>query len=294
MKKTIGILLAFLLFAAAPAAAAGDIVRSVLVGNAEIALPVLEGFKEVFGASPQFDAFARQIVPPENRLLGVYLLPGDAAAVAAGRQTEMKRYIVVQTPRSDVTIGTADEFAAIKKQALAEAGETGDSPGVKQQIDRISDYVSKSSGQDTQLAMGETRSLGAFLDEDNALGVSMLANIGVQVAGQGRDIPVAISLMALNVKGKVLYAMVYAMYSGARDEAFARAAGGEFVRKAFIVNGGGGPQGAARKAAEEYDAADDRLSFAMIATGVISVLVLAFFVFAPLIRRLRGGRDETL
>lgn len=308
MKTIAGFFIAFLLLASLPAAAR-EVSKTVLVGDTQLALPVIEGFSEVVGANAMFDGFASQLVPPTNRLLGVYLLADDAEAIKAGRQTAMKQYIVVQTLKSNITIKNTKDFIVLKAQVLKEAGaELGSSPDAVQQIESVSKYLKEHYNQDSKFEIGDTRILGAFIDDDRALGVSLLANVGIQAGGQEQAVPVAISLLALNVKTKPVFVTIYATYSGVKDSDFVEAAGREFTRQIQLANGESAtaqppakdkavPESAEKKDEEEAssgDIADSALNYSLIVTVVISGVALAFFILPPLFRRMSGNKDEAL
>lgn len=298
MRIAAGFLFAFLLLSSLPAAAR-DVAKTVFVGEMEIALPVMEGFKEVFGVNAQFDGLARQLVPPGNRLLGVYLLLEDAQAIKSGAQTAMKRYVIVQTLKDNVTIRNADDFAAFKRQVLAEAGaDFSANPDVLKQARQVSKYIQENYDKQASVEIGETRITEAFIDEENALGISMLANVGVQVGAETRAVPVGLSLVVIDLKGKPLFATAYTVYSGAKDAEEVKKVATDFVRKMFLVNDLKAPAlsgGAKSRAEQEAEAADERLNYAIVVTGLLSVLALAFFVVVPIVRRLsRGDRDESI
>ena len=298
MRALFGFLVAFLMLASMPAVA-GDVAKTVYIGEKEIDLPLMEGYKEVYGTNARFDGLARQLVPPGNRLLGVYLLPEDAQAIKAGTQTAMQRYIIVQTLKDDITIKSAADFAAFKGQVLTEAGaDFSKNPEALQQANQISKYIKENYAEDAEVKVGETKILEAFIDEEKVLGISMIANIGVQVGAETRAIPVGLSLLVLDLKSKPIFATVYTIYSGAKDSDMVKKTGADFAKRMFLVNDEDAPSinaGDKNRAEEEAEAADDRLSYAMVATGVISVLVLCFFILVPLIKRLSGGnKDESI
>src|SRR5690606_14374722 len=157
-------------------------------------------------------------VPPGNRLLGVYLLPEDAQAIKEGTQTAMKRYIIVQTLKDDISIETAEGFTRFKMKVLAEAGGgLGLGHGALREVNRQSDYIRENYDQNAEIKAGETKILEAFIDNEKALGISMIANIGLDVGSESRSIPVGLSLLAINLQGKPIFVTVYTVYSGAKD-----------------------------------------------------------------------------
>ncbi len=265
------------------------VARNSFVGDQEIALPNLLGFEERYGKNPEFDKLVKQFVPPENRLLAVYLSFKDLKAMEENPASGIKRYILVQTTKSDVTIKDQKDFDIFKEAIIRETGGVLNADAAAQEM---LDNINKGSA--AQVSIGESKSFGAFMNLDNAIGISMLANIGMKTPdGQQVDIPIAISMSALNVKNKALIYSVYSQYAGAEDNEFVKEAAKEYARRTLAANGGAVPATIADPATDTSGEMDFLLNLSLVAALCIGLIIIGV-ALAPAIKKALHNRDTSV
>lgn len=301
--RLLGFIFIALLWAAAPAYA--EDAKHVTIGGEDIVLPALDGMVEMHGQNEQFDQLLRQFVPPENRLVAVYLTPEDAAAVQKdGQASDMSRYIMVQTTKADLTFNGVEDFDVVREEIIKGIG--GQNPDttreVQKHLDDASGFINDKYHRRTQLQVGETRPLGAFMNYDGAFGVAVLANLGVQSeeAGGSQSLTIVTSVTALNVKGRVLFVNTYSHYNGDADADFVRETARAYTRAVFAANGQGEPSESATPVptlrGDHLGEEETGGSFINIALGgafLACVAILGFYML-PVLRRLRGGGDRSV
>lgn len=286
--KHIFLALAIVIAFAAPARAEDVLVaRNSFVGDQEIALPALLGFEERYGKNAEFDALVKQFVPPENRLLAVYLSFKDMKAMEANPANGIKKYMLVQTPKADVTIKGQQDFDVFKQAIIRETG------GVLNADAAAQDMLNKiNEGSAAQLSIGESKSFGAFMNLDNAIGISMLANIGMKSPdGQQIDIPIAISMSALNVKNKAIIYSVYAQYTGPEDNEFVKETAKEYARQTLAANGA--PSAGGDVAQDSGGEMDFLLNLSLVAALGIGLIIIGV-ALAPAIKKMLSNRDTSV
>lgn len=288
--KHIFLALAIVIAFAAPARAEDVLVaRNSFVGDQEIALPALLGFEERYGKNAEFDALVKQFVPPENRLLAVYLSFKDMKAMEANPANGIKKYMLVQTPKADVTIKGQQDFDVFKQAIIRETG------GVLNADQSAQDVLKKiNEGSGAQVSIGESKSFGAFMNLDNAIGISMLANIGMKTPeGQQIDIPIAISMSALNVKNKAIIYSVYAQYTGPEDNEFVKETAKEYARQTLAANGVLAPAVGADAAQDAGGEMDFLLNLSLVAALGIGLIIIGV-ALAPAIKKMLSNRDTSV
>lgn len=279
------------LISATPATAADtttDVAKHIFVGNTDISLPNVIGFKEIYGTNPEFDRLTRQFVPQDNRLLAVYLSYADIKAMNEDPDAGFKRYILVQTPKTDLSINSPADFEVIKQEIVIDAGGqlSGDKK-TQELLDNASGYMNDYYHKSTKLQVGETKNLGAFVNTDNSIALALLANLGVSTAEGQKDYALATALAAVNVKGKVVFANVYSNYDGAADAEFVRDSAKDFVTYTQALNGG-----ATGLPAESGETAPF-LNIVLMGAFVLALIILGVFL-SPHIARLFKNRDTSV
>ncbi|MDE1151082.1 MAG: hypothetical protein PW788_00975 [Micavibrio sp.] len=284
------IALFLLLPVAAQAEDTPDVAKHVFVGQTDIALPNVLGYKEIYGSNEEFDNLAKQFVPPENRLLAVYLSYTDIKAMNENPDAGFKRYILVQTAKNDVTLKTPSDFDVIKAEIIKGAG--GDFTNDKKTrdlLDSASNYVSDYYHKTAQLDVGEVKNIGAFINTDKAIAIAMLANIGMKTPdGVDRQYALASAVTAVAVHDKVIFANIYSNYEGAADAQFVRDSAKDFVDFTLKANMGATAT-AATGGSGEMDAF---LNLAIRGTFVLCIILLIGFAMPHVIRHFSKDRDE--
>ncbi|MDI1227266.1 MAG: hypothetical protein PSY14_06245 [bacterium] len=289
MKHLILALALIIAFAAPSRAEDIAVARNSFVGDQEIALPELLGFQENYGKNPQFDTLVKQFVPPENRLLAVYLSFKDLKAMEENPANGIKKYMLVQTTKADVTIKGQQDFDIFKQAIIRETG------GVLEADKAAQDMLNNiNQGGGPQVSIGQSKSFGAFMNLDNAIGISMLANIGMKTPdGQQVDIPIAISMSALNVKNKAIIYSVYAQYTGPEDNEFVKETAKEYARLTLAANGSGVPATIADPAQDTSDEMNFLLNLSLVAALGIGLIIIGV-ALAPAIKKILSNRDPSV
>jgi hypothetical protein len=235
MRLLTGLLLGFLLLAPLTAMAAN---KTVIIGDTTVLLPMLDGFQEVYGKSPDFDKLVEKFVPEGNRLLAVYLSDQDVAAMSSDPQAGMQKYILVQTNAEDLTINTPTDFNTVKEDFANQIGSGSwqADKSVSDAMDQVSGYMRNQYDPKAQLKIGDTKYLGKIADTPEDLSVVMLTNYGVQTSQGMQSYPVAAGLSALNLRAKVLTLFVYSNFTGQPDIDFVAGTTRKFVSAAISLN----------------------------------------------------------
>jgi hypothetical protein len=132
------LLLGALWFATAQAQTANDPLQ---VGGVTIEAPSLPGFNEISKISPEVVALAEAMIPPANRLLGVYLSDRDYEKLVNGESPEFDRYMFIQVHREleNKNLSRAD-FREISTQLKAQQDTILDD--VKEDVGKLFDNAS--------------------------------------------------------------------------------------------------------------------------------------------------------
>lgn len=190
------------------------------VGGVTIQAPALEGFKEISDVSPEMMELAQAMVPPTNRLLGVYLSDADHEKLVGGEPPAFDRYVFIQVHREleDKSLSGADfrEIAAqLKTRQSTIQHEVEKQAG--RLIDNASEKISESYDVSLDMELGEQRSLGIFLDRPNAVAFTSLVKYRGNLNGESFDYVMAGSTLLMKVRRRLLYAYVYSEYEGQAD-----------------------------------------------------------------------------
>jgi len=266
-----------------------DIAKHVFVGETDIALPNILGFKEIYGTNEEFDNLAKQFVPPENRLLAVYLSYTDIKAMNDNPDAGFKRYILVQTAKNDVTLNSPSDFEVIKSEIIKGAGgDYKNDQKTRQLLDSATNYVSDYYHKTAQLDVGEVKNIGAFVNTNRAIAIAMLANIGMTTPdGVQKEYALASAVTAVAVHDKVIFANVYSNYEGASDAQFVRDSAKDFVDFTLKAN-----MGTSAGVATNSGEMDTFLNLAIRGTFVICVVLLIGFAMPHVIKHFSKDRDE--
>lgn len=97
----------------------------VPLGQTRVALDVPPGFVDTgFLGSPRIEQLAQALTPASNRILSFAISDADLRAFMNGDQPELRRYMLVVTPRSMVRRSLSlDEFAAFASTAIRSLGK---------------------------------------------------------------------------------------------------------------------------------------------------------------------------
>lgn len=211
------LLVGALCLATAQAQTAND---PLLVGGVTIEAPSLPGFNEISKISPEVVALAEAMIPPANRLLGVYLSDRDYEKLVNGESPEFDRYMFIQVHREleNKNVSRAD-FREISTQLKAQQDTILDD--VKEDVgklfDNASNQISKDYDVSLDMQLGDQKSLGVFLDQPNAVAFTSLVKYQGNLEGEPFDYVMAGSTMLVKVKRRLLYVYVYSQYDEQAD-----------------------------------------------------------------------------
>jgi hypothetical protein len=195
-------ILASLLLSASNALAAPFAVQ---VGEARLALDAPPGFADVQAmGSPRLFELAESLTSPSNRILLFALEDADVRHFSVGDSLELRRYVIVVTPKSlEDARTTLAAFHALVADALRELGPPAPaSSDVRQYLDAQ--------------ARGRP-GLIAELRKDQEL-VTVLQGARLPEAPRAREARYLLSTMTLMlVRGKALNLAIYTSYAGDAD-----------------------------------------------------------------------------
>ena len=190
------------------------------VGGVTIEAPSLPGFNEISKISPEVVALAEAMIPPANRLLGVYLSDRDYEKLVNGESPEFDRYIFIQVHREleNKNVSRAD-FREIATQLKAQQDTILDDvrEDVGKIFDSASNQISKDYDVSLDMRLGDQKSLGVFLDQPNAVAFTSLVKYQGSLEGESFDYVMAGSTMLMKVKRRLLYLYVYSQYDEQAD-----------------------------------------------------------------------------
>lgn len=248
-KLAICLALAAILFAALPLRTAeADIekVRHEFVGGVNIALPVMNGFEEVLGRSAEFDRLMSKFVLPDNRMLAFYISDADMARMAEGSGEGFRKYLIVQTLKQGVFLDGDVSFEGIKKSFRDEMADLKpqDLPEVGEVMRDATEYIGSTYKTDMKMEIGENRSKGIFVEEDDYIGFLNLSSLAIETPQGKKEYPAAVAMMAVNVRGRLI--LVYSYYSNyaiSSDIDFVKSTAQNYAKLLLEANAGGDSAG---------------------------------------------------
>lgn len=151
-------------------------------------------------------------VPDTNRLIAAYMLDGDAAKFRAGVAIGASRHALVETlRRAEFAEMDAASFKEVSAALAKQYGTSQDSSqtDVKTQQDELNHKL-KAIGAATEVTLDKPVQLGAFFSKPDAYCFGVIG----PVSGGGSSAKMISSVITLRVQNRLLYAYVYAPYSG--------------------------------------------------------------------------------
>lgn len=151
------------------------------------------------------------LAPDTNRLIAAFVLDDEAANLRAGVAKGVSRYGLVETlRRAEFTEVDAASFKQVS-DALAKQYGTGQggSLDLKTDLDELN-HKRKAVGATTELTIDKPVQLGAFFSKPDAYCFGMLA----VVSDGGSSRKMVSGVTTLRVQNRLLYAYVYAPYTG--------------------------------------------------------------------------------
>jgi hypothetical protein len=169
---------------------------------------------------PDYRVLFEHDAPDSNRLIAAFLPSEDVAKLPARSPDGLPHYAFLETLRqaefADVDETTYKQVAAAVAKQF---GASADAPALD--LKAFQDEVNhklKAVGGTSDVSLNEPVMLGTFFSKPNALGVGMLMDVG---AG-GKTKKAIVGTAFLRAKNHLLYATVFAQYTGDDSVAWAR------------------------------------------------------------------------
>lgn len=213
---------------------------TIHIGGKAVYLPAPTEFYSIGELFPDImRGIEETMVPPQNRLLEVFVSESDLGQLMIGQTPDLERYMLVQVykPTESIDLSTS-QFS----QFAREFKHQQDSflSGVRDQIsdllDQTSDKRSEDYGVESQITMGEQVSLGVFTEADNSIGVANLTKYNVSTDNQQTDHVVAGSSVFVHVQNRLIYVYVYSIYQGSGDLDWVRSTSSDWIHKISAAN----------------------------------------------------------
>jgi hypothetical protein len=190
------------------------------VGGVTIETPALDGFYEVSEIAPDVRKLSETMVPPTNRLLGVYVSHNDYQRILDGEYPEFDRYIFLQVGR-DLERKNISQKGFRKLSGYLKTQQEEILEAVESRVDKLFENTSEKLSEDYDVSfnmkVGEQVPVGVFLEHPNALGFVTLVKYQGNLDGEKLDYVVAGGTLVLKIKRRLLYAYVYSTYEKQED-----------------------------------------------------------------------------
>lgn len=183
------------------------------VGGRQVTVTIPDGYTELTSnMSPYYEISQAYIAPTNYRYLS--LIPkAKADALLNGEVVELERYMNVESEKEisirSVSAARFDEFRGFLRTTLDEAFEEVSKrlPGM---FDKANAKLSESFDVDIALSTENMVPLPIHLDSTNALASSMYINYEFSISDEDMgSYVVAVTMLFLHVKDKVLFLYVY-------------------------------------------------------------------------------------
>lgn len=154
----------------------------VAFGERTLEIPAPGGFVPSAAEVPQFLEVSQGYLPPENRLVEIYVTPDDKAAFVEQRTPLLARYLQLQAARAlegkaISAAGFADARAVMESELEKVLGDAAETAG--QLTTRGNDTLQDVTGSEATLSVGGVRYLGAFRREDWGLFFTLESDVTV-------------------------------------------------------------------------------------------------------------------
>lgn len=213
-----------LLFLAASAALGAESqapASAARIGATQIAIPAPAGFAEPSATVPQLRSLGETMTPPTNRLLAMFVSDADLGRGRTGVAPELRRYFFVQTFRQTEsrTLASAD-FATVKETLRTQSQQlmTRVTPTVQGYLASAARSIGEQSGNaGLSVQIGEVKVQDIIDGGDNAISVVAITKYAVQNAGKTEELPVAMAMTTMLVRGKLVYFYAFSRLTSAAD-----------------------------------------------------------------------------
>jgi hypothetical protein len=179
-------------------------------GLKSIAIPVPTSDLNEIG--PDYRVLYETLVPDTNRLIAAYLLAGDVANLRTGTPKVLSHYALVETlRRAEFAEVDAASFKEISAALAKQYGTVQDSSltDAKALQDELNHKL-KAAGAPNEVSIDKPVQLGVFFSKPDAYCFGMVT----PGSSGGPSIKVVSGVTTLRVQNRLLYAYVYAAYTG--------------------------------------------------------------------------------
>lgn len=209
------------------------------IGGVTIDVQAPNGFHEISSLSPETRQLVKTMMPPDNRLLGVFVSEEDLGRIMKAEAPELSRYMSLQVFRKlENTTLSNRQFQQLANQLKEEQNtllnKAKDKAGLL--VEGAAENISKEYEISLEMRLGELVPLGMFFEQSNAVGFASLAKMEVEVEGEKFDEVVAGGMSFLLARGKLLYAYVYSTYETQDDVNWVRTKSKEWVNSILTRN----------------------------------------------------------
>lgn len=213
--------------------------KTILVGATKIIIPSPVGFHPASKRFPETGRLMETYTAPDSRLIEGYVSEGDIGNLLSGSSPDYERYMFIETMEK------ASQFHMSKSMFddLSNKIKTKQDnlyEGVKYTVESLlenaSDKISLEFDILFEIHVLDVIPLGVFLETSDAVAFASLAKVGAQIdLTQSEQVSIgAVSL--IYIKGKILYASVFATFNDTSDIAWVRKTTTEWVEAIVASN----------------------------------------------------------
>lgn len=219
---------------AASASADGSV--EAAIGGTTLRFPAPAGYVQLTPAMPRLYALQQRFVAPQNRLVAAFIPPGAALAGQRGEVPDIDRQFAVQVARSIENQTLSDEDFVKVRDALhtqMQAAVDSARTQVDQQLQSFGNDMAKGSGASVSVKTGGMRLLPPHEETPRNMAISMLMSVQAAVNGRVENVPIAVTMNVVDVRGKALFLYVY---GDGQDLEWTRRAAHDWAEAVFAAN----------------------------------------------------------
>lgn len=191
------------------------------IATISVFIPNPSGFADPSATAPALQALGEKTTLSANRLLAMFVTESDIKKSRSGEWQNLQRHFLVQTPRRDETkTYTASDFTKFKSMAKKQYADVAKKAQITYQsdMDSTSMAVAKSNRMpDLSIKIGETRVQEIFDERPESLSMLIFTKYAINNGGKTEELPMAIGLTTLIIKGKMVFFYAYSKYKSLED-----------------------------------------------------------------------------
>jgi uncharacterized membrane protein YhaH (DUF805 family) len=211
----------------------------IKIGEDTLQIPDPIGFTDVSSASKDQLAIFEDFLPKTNRLIAAFVTEQDAGHLMLGESADLRQYFMVQSLREfgEMTLSKA-QFAEIRTLLRKEYKTIflKQKEAMNEVTTRAGKSLSKRFGENIEFNVNGIAPLGVDDESASHIAISLLSKYRISIDKEVVDYVVAVSMVALLVKGKVLYLNAYRTYQDDKDIEWTRVQISEWWPKIVSAN----------------------------------------------------------